>query len=164
VLRCNPTHPMSTSKATTSRRVLVVDDNEDDVLLLSITLRQAHLPWKMVGMAADGEKAIDYLKRMAEDSREPDKAIDLLLLDLKMPRRTGFDVLEWVRNNMPGRFKIVVFSSSFVASDIKRARQLGANFYHVKPISSEARKQVLQELEGILGPPVVRGSAVTTGA
>ena len=155
---------MSTSKANASRRVLVVDDNEDDVLLLSISLRQARLPWKMVGAVPDGEQAIDYLKRMAGDSRESDRAIDLLLLDLKMPRRTGFDVLEWVRGNMPGRFKIVVFSSSFVTSDIKRARQLGANFYHVKPISSEARKQVLLELEDILGPPVVRGSAVTTGA
>jgi len=154
---------MTTAKAT-SRRVLVVDDNEDDVLLLSITLRQARLPWTMVGSAPDGEQAIDYLKRMADDDGESGEAIDLLVLDLKMPRRTGFDVLDWVRNNMPGRFKIVVFSSSFVTSDIRRARQLGANFYHVKPVSSEARKQVLLELEEILGPPVVRGSAVTTAA
>jgi CheY-like chemotaxis protein len=154
---------MSTSTAT-SRRVLVVDDNEDDVLLLSITLRQAGLPWTMVGAVPDGEQAIEYLKKMAADSRESREAIDLLLLDLKMPRRNGFDVLEWVRSNMPGRFKIVVFSSSFVASDIKRARQLGANFYHVKPVSSEARKQVVLDLEQRLGKPLRRDTAVTTAA
>ena len=118
----------------------------------------------MVGAAPDGEQAIDYLKTMAGANGESSDAIDLLLLDLKMPRRTGFDVLEWVRSNMPGRFKIVVFSSSFVTADIKRARQLGANFYHVKPVSSEARKQILLELEAILGPPVRRGAMVTTAA
>jgi CheY-like chemotaxis protein len=154
---------MSTSTAT-SRRVLVVDDNEDDVLLLSITLRQAGLPWTMVGAVPDGEQAIEYLKRMAADSRESREAIDLLLLDLKMPRQNGFDVLEWVRSNMPGRFKIVVFSSSFVASDIKRAHQLGANFYHVKPVSSEARKQVIIDLEQRLGRVQRRDTAITTAA
>jgi CheY-like chemotaxis protein len=161
VLRFNATHPMSTSKAP-ARRVLVVDDNEDDVLLLALSLRQAGLPWTMVGSAPDGEQAINYLKTMAGDG-ESSEAIDLLLLDLKMPRRTGFDVLEWVRGNMPGRFQIVVFSSSFVTADIKRARQLGANFYHVKPLSSEARKQILLELEGILGPPVRRAMVTTAG-
>ena len=162
VLRFSPTHPMSTSKAPV-RRVLVVDDNEDDVLLLGLSLRQAGLPWTMVGSVPDGEQAINYLKGMAPNNGESSEAIDLLLLDLKMPRRTGFDVLEWVRGNMPGRFQIVVFSSSFVSSDIRRARQLGANFYHVKPLSSEARKQILLELEGILGPPV-RRAMVTTAA
>src|SRR5688500_1617045 len=154
---------MSSSTAT-SRRVLVVDDHEEDGLLLSITLRQTGLPWTMVGAVPDGEQAIEYLKRMVADSRESREAIDLLLLDLKMPRRNGFDVLEWVRSNMPGRFKIVVFSSSFVASDIKRARQLGANFYHVKPVSSEGRKQVVLDLEQRLGKPQRRDTAVTTAA
>lgn len=152
---------MSTTNATLPRRVLVVDDNEDDVLLLSITLRQAGLPWTMVGTAPDGEQAIDYLKQMAGPGAG--ESIDLLLLDLKMPRRNGFDVLEWVRTNMPGRFKIAVFSSSFVSKDITRARQLGANSYHVKPVSTEARRQVVLELERTLGRPV-RQNAATTAA
>jgi CheY-like chemotaxis protein len=152
---------MSNSEPATSRRVLVVDDNEDDVLLLSITLRQADLPWNVTAVP-DGEKAISYLKSVGS-SADSSTPIDLLLLDLKMPRQNGFDVLEWVRSNMPGRFKIVVFSSSFVASDIKRARQLGANFYHVKPVSSEARKQVVLDLEQRLGNPRL-ANTITTAA
>ena len=152
---------MNSSQTSTPRRVLVVDDNEDDVLLLSITLRQTELPWKIVTTVPDGEKAINYLKTHGgENTTVP---IDLLVLDLKMPRQNGFDVLEWVRSNMPGRFKIVVFSSSFMVSDIKRARQLGANFYHVKPVSPEARKQVVLDLEQRLGKPRP-ADAITTAA
>jgi CheY-like chemotaxis protein len=152
---------MSNSEPATSRRVLVVDDNEDDVLLLSITLRQAELPWHLTTIP-DGEKAISYLKTVSNGA-DSSTRIDLLLLDLKMPRQNGFDVLEWVRSNMPGRFKIVVFSSSFVPSDIKRAQQLGANFYHVKPVSSEARKQVVLDLEQRLGNPAGTNT-ITTAA
>src|SRR5687768_8064978 len=153
---------MNRSDPASSRRVLVVDDNEDDVLLLSITLRQTELPWKIVTAVPDGEQAIKYLKGVGSGA-DPSVSIDLLLLDLKMPKQNGFDVLEWVRSNMPGRFKIVVFSSSFVASDIKRARQLGANFYHVKPLSSEARKQVVMDLEQRLGKPRP-GEGITSSA
>jgi CheY-like chemotaxis protein len=142
----------------TTRTVLVVEDSEDDVLLLSLTLRQAKIPWRIASAVSNGEEAIAWLqKAYAGDERKSSDGIDLLLVDLKMPRKDGFDVLQWVRQNLPGRFKVVVFSSSLATSDVDRARELGANFYEVKPVSSEERRQVLVRLERCLSSAKGRG-------
>jgi CheY-like chemotaxis protein len=139
-------HPVKTT-----RTVLVVEDSEDDVLLLSLTLRQGKIPWKIASAVSDGEQAIAWLRKAyPRDKPNSGVRIDLLLIDLKMPRKDGFDVLRWVKEHLPGRFKVVVFSSSLARSDVARARQLGANFYEVKPVSSEERKQVLLHLEQCL--------------
>ncbi|HMJ66215.1 MAG TPA: response regulator [Candidatus Binatia bacterium] len=137
---------MPSSKA--SRTVLVVEDSEDDILLLSMTLRQANIPWRIANALPDGEQAIAWLEQ-AYLSGAPESRceIDLLLVDLKMPRKDGFDVLRWVKTRLPGRFRIVVFSSSLVLSDIARARELGADFYYIKPVSSEERLEVVRHLE-----------------
>jgi two-component system response regulator len=131
-----------------SRTVLVVEDSEDDVLLLSMALRQGNIPWKIAAAIPDGELAIEWLENAyLSGNPESQCEIDLLLLDLKMPRKDGFDVLRWVKTHLPGRFRIVVFSSSLVLSDILGARELGADFYHVKPVSSEERLEILRHLE-----------------
>jgi CheY-like chemotaxis protein len=132
------------------RSVLVVDDSEDDVLLLSMTLQQARLPWTMVAALRDGEQCIQWLKKSYLSSSRPAHGIDLLLIDLKMPRRDGFDVLQWVRRNLPRRFTMAVFSSSFAVADITRARQLGADFYFMKPVLSDDRRKILLNLERLL--------------
>jgi len=140
---------MPSSKA--SRTVLVVEDSEDDVLLLSMTLRQANIPWKIAAALPDGEQAIAWLqKAYLNDKPELRCEIGLLLVDLKMPRKDGFDVLRWIQAHLPGRFRIVVFSSSLVLSDIVRARELGADFYHAKPVSTEERLEVVRYLERCL--------------
>jgi CheY-like chemotaxis protein len=132
-----------------TRAVLVVDDSEDDVLLLSMSIQHAGIPWKIVGTVSDGEEAITWLEK-AYSGKEPMPRVDLLLIDLKMPRRDGFDVLQWVQKNLPGRFQIAVFSSSFEVSDIIRARDLGASYYHVKPVSTADRRKTLLHLECLL--------------
>jgi CheY-like chemotaxis protein len=143
--------------AKTTRTVLVVEDSEDDVLLLSLTLRQAKIPWKIAFAASNGEEAIAWLQKEYADDGGKSGGIDLLLVDLKMPRKDGFDVLQWVKEHLPRRFKVVVFSSSLAASDVDRARELGANFYEVKPVSSEERRQVLVHLECCLSSAKLRG-------
>jgi CheY-like chemotaxis protein len=132
------------------RSVLVVDDSEDDVLLLSMTVQQAQLPWVIAAVMQDGEQAIQWLQRGYSGGSRSAHKIDLLLIDLKMPRRDGFDVLQWVQKNLPGRFTTVVFSSSFAIADIMRARELGADFYFVKPVLSDDRRKILVNLERLL--------------
>jgi CheY-like chemotaxis protein len=135
---------------TPTRNVLVVDDSEDDVLLLSITLQQARVPWTIVAALPDGEQAIQWLQRSYQTNSTPLHKLDLLLIDLKMPRRDGFDVLRWVQNNLPRRFTTAVFSSSFVVADITRAREFGADFYFAKPVMSDERRKILINLERML--------------
>jgi CheY-like chemotaxis protein len=141
---------MAEHPAKPPRSVLVVDDSEDDVLLLSMTLQQAQLPWVIAGVLHDGEQAIQWLQKGYSAGSRAMHRIDLLLIDLKMPRRDGFDVLHWVQRNLQGRFTIVVFSSSFAIADIMRARELGADFYFVKPVLSDDRRKILLNLERLL--------------
>lgn len=86
----------------------------------------------MVTTLANGDEAIMYL---AGEGKFCDRAIypfpDILVLDLKMPGRTGFDLLEWVRNRKL-RLLTIVNSDSGQRSDIERALDLGANDYHKK--------------------------------
>jgi two-component system, response regulator len=133
-----------------TRSVLVVDDSEDDVLLLSITLQHARVPWTIVAALPDGDRAIQWLQRSYHTHSSPMHKLDLLLIDLKMPRRNGFDVLRWVQKNLPRRFTTAVFSSSFAVADITRAREFGADFYFAKPVMSDERKKILINLERML--------------
>ena len=145
-----------------SRSVLVVDDSEDDVLLLSMTLEHAQLPWNILAALSDGEQAINWLQRNYLVQSLPMHKVDLLLIDLKMPRRDGFDVLKWMQDNLRGHcFTTVVFSSSFVVADITRARELGADFYFTKPVLSDDRKKILVNLEHMLAStaPVTQHTA-----
>ena len=115
--------------------ILVADDDPDDVLLLRRAFRKANLPVSL-RVVTDGEAAIAYLAGDGPYADRDDHPLPaLLLLDLKMPRKSGFEVLEWIRSQ-PGlrRLRIVVLTSSRHSSDIDRAHELGANSYVVKPI------------------------------
>jgi CheY-like chemotaxis protein len=93
-----------------ARRILVVDDSEDDVELLRRAVAQTKVPWTIIAVLRDGEEAIRYLEQFANPkctSLPP----EVLLLDLKMPRASGFEVLAWIRTHMPEVMKTIVFSS-----------------------------------------------------
>ncbi len=115
-------------------RVLVAEDDEIDAFLLRRAFSRAGLevPVKFV---RDGQEAVDYLS--AETGR-PDRSSHalpgLVLLDLKMPRLDGFDVLKWLRQHPDlRRLSVVIFTSSNEPQDINLAYDLGANSYAVKP-------------------------------
>ena len=118
----------------TPRPILAAEDEESDRLILELVYQRANLPPPLV-IVRDGQEAVDYLSgtgRFADRSVYP--LPGLLLLDLKMPRMNGFDVLSWLETQP--QFKAlpaVVLSSSSDDSDIKKARQLGAREYFVKP-------------------------------
>jgi CheY-like chemotaxis protein len=114
--------------------ILLVEDDPNDVLLMRRAFRKANLT-NPLQVARDGQEAIDYLNHQgnfADATRYPPPT--LMLLDLKMPRKNGFETLEWLRQQ-PGlkRIVVVVLSSSSETADVKRAYDLGANSYLVKP-------------------------------
>jgi len=99
---------------------------------------------RLVGVAHDGDEAIAYLSGRKEfANREKFPYPDLMFLDLKMPRVTGFEVLTWLQNKARKPF-ITVFSGSEMENDLKRAFALGADSYKVKPSNSEGYMTVLR--------------------
>lgn len=114
--------------------LLVAEDNAMDAQLLERVLELCGGVFHF-SHVDDGEDAIDYLTgRNGFSDRDRFPAPDLILLDLKMPRKDGFAVLRW-RQETPAflQVPVVVFSSSNLSEDITRAYSLGANSYAVKP-------------------------------
>jgi CheY-like chemotaxis protein len=127
--------------------VLVAEDEETDVLILRLGFEKAGLPNPLIAVR-DGQEALDYLNGngpYADRSRHPLPA--LLLLDLKMPRLTGFDVLAWLATRPDFKhLPAVVLSSSSDDSDIQEALRLGARDYFVKPHSLAELVKIIRTL------------------
>ncbi len=126
------------------RTVLSVDDSTEDVILLRFACHAAKVCFGIQSVDS-GETAIAYLEGShGYADREKFPVPDLVLLDLKMPGKSGFDVLTWVRAHRSfGHMPIVVFTSSIHPEDRARALELGANQYLVKPVSYEALKRLM---------------------
>jgi CheY-like chemotaxis protein len=116
--------------------ILIAEDEESDVMIFEMAARRAGLANPLV-IVRDGEQAVAYLggqSPYADRSEHPLPA--LCVLDLKMPKMTGFDVLSWLRARPDlGKVPAVVLSSSTQDSDMAKARALGAADYHIKPTS-----------------------------
>ena len=127
--------------------ILVVDDDPNEVFLLQRAFQKASVNVPLQ-VARDGQEAIDYLKRegpFSDRDRFPEPA--LMLLDLKMPRRNGFEVLEWLRGQPDWkRLIVVVLTSSNLAADVNRAYDLGTNSYLVKPGDFERLIELVKTL------------------
>jgi PAS domain S-box-containing protein len=124
---------LSTAEGDEPLRVLLAEDNEGDVRLIDRALRQV-APGCEVHSVDNGVKALAFLRRGPEypDAPRP----DLVLLDLKLPRKTGLEVLaELKREPNLRRIPVVVMSSSRADHDIARAYELQATAYVAKPVS-----------------------------
>jgi CheY-like chemotaxis protein len=121
------------------RIVLLVEDNPDDELFARRAFAKV-CPEAQLISARDGEIAIDYLAgrgQFQDRSRYP--LPDIVLLDLKLPRKSGLEVLEWLRHESNLRdLGVVVLTSSEETRDVERARSLGVLAYYVKPVTNAA--------------------------
>ena len=128
--------------------VLLIEDNPDDAELIGYAFKKAGVANPLI-VVGDGDKAIDYLYgRSAYADREKFPLPGLFLLDLKLPRRSGFEVLEAIRANQTTRnTPVVVLTSSNQATDIERAYELGANSYLVKPIGRDSLITMVRSLD-----------------
>jgi CheY-like chemotaxis protein len=127
--------------------ILLVEDDPNDALLLQRAFRKANLA-NPIQLVSDGDAAVSYLAGQApyaDRSRHPLPV--LVLLDLKLPRRSGHEVLEWLRAQ-PGlrRLPVVVITSSKESVDVRRAYDLGANSYLVKPVGFDALIEMVKAL------------------
>src|SRR5689334_15264869 len=119
---------------TTVGAILLVEDSEDDVFLMQRALKGAGITNPLY-VVEDGQEAIEYLSGIGKYSDRDENPIPaIVFLDLKLPIKGGFDVLQWIRDNPELKsLVVVVLTSSNEPSDLKRAYGLGANSYVVKP-------------------------------
>jgi CheY-like chemotaxis protein len=124
--------------------ILLVDDSEDDRFFFGLALKKSGIRARLVSVE-DGEEAIEYLKQSGRfsDAAEFPRP-DYLFLDLKMPRRNGFEVLAWIAQQSPQTtFPIIVLSGSHEPSDMRRAQEFGATEYLVKPITEQTLRRII---------------------
>ena len=114
--------------------ILLAEDREDDILLIKKAFEQADIN-NPVQIVRDGEEALHYLAGEGRYSNRAEFPLPaLILVDLKMPKVDGFEVVRWIRcqlgfSNLP----VVVLTSSDAIRDVNRAYELGANSFLVKP-------------------------------
>ncbi|HXC99695.1 MAG TPA: response regulator [Verrucomicrobiae bacterium] len=129
--------------------MLLVDDSPEDRHLFKSSLRH-DTRLRLVAEAGDGREALDYFEgrgRFADRDKFP--LPDLLLLDLNMPRVNGFEVLAWLQKRAFNHFTVVL-TDSMRSEDIKRALDLGADLYQMKPRRDRDRLAMALALEELL--------------
>ena len=131
----------------TGDKILLVEDNRNDVLLTKRTLEKANIA-NQVDVANDGLEALEYLRGEGEFSgRDTNKHPVVILLDLKMPRMGGLEFLKTIRNSE--EFKLlpaVILTSSREEQDIIESYNLGANSYIQKPVDFNQFVKAVQKL------------------
>ena len=131
---------------TTLGRILLVEDDPRDVEL-TLTALEDHKLANEVVVARDGQQALDYLRCQGEYSARANENPAVLLLDLKLPKVDGLEVLKEIRTNE--RLKlipVVVLTSSQEEKDMVRSYTLGVNAYVVKPVDFHEFINAVKEL------------------
>lgn len=129
--------------------ILLVEDEQVDVMMIQRAFKKAQIgnPLQVVG---DGDAAVAYLAGQPPYAdREASPFPILMLLDLKLPRRSGLEVLAWLRQQPEIRkLPVIVLTSSRESADVQRAYDLGANAYLVKPVEHQALCDMMHSLKG----------------
>jgi len=135
------------------RPVLYAEDEPDDVYFMKYAWEGARVANPLVHVK-DGQAAIDYLAgEGAFADRDEHPLPCLLLLDLKLPAKSGFEVLEWIRKHPTlASLRVVIVSGSNQESDMERARGLGVLDYVVKPSNLSLLVSIVREKKGVWLP------------
>ena len=128
--------------------ILIIEDNPDDVFFMQRACKAAEFQ-NPLQVAVDGQQAIDYLAGTAPFAdREVFPLPCLVFLDLKLPRKNGHEVLQWIRSREEFVTLIVVaLTTSREPSDITEAYRRGANAYLVKPTSPTHLAEMLSSVK-----------------
>lgn len=128
-------------------QILLVEDSADDAELAMRSIKGANLVNEIIWLK-DGEEVIAYLRgEGAHVERDTSIKPKLILLDLKLPKVSGIEVLEIIKNeNELKNIPVVVMTSSKQSKDLKRCYELGVNSYVVKPISFSQFTEVIKEV------------------
>jgi CheY-like chemotaxis protein len=130
------------------RRILLAEDSANDVELTLAALSEYHLA-NQVDVVRDGAETLDYLYRRGEYAARASGNPALLMLDLKMPRVSGLEVLEQVKNDANLRaIPVVMLTSSREEGDLVRSYELGVNAYVVKPVDFGEFMGAVRQLGG----------------
>jgi CheY-like chemotaxis protein len=129
--------------------ILLAEDSEVDVLMTRRAFAKIGLI-NPLHVVSDGEEAIAYLSGVGKYANRSEYPLPvLLLLDLRMPRKNGLEVLRWIRQQPTLRaLRVIVLTTSDLFRDVNEAYQLGANSYIVKPVDLDQFVRVSQALKG----------------
>ena len=127
--------------------ILLVEDDSNDVLFIQRAFRRSKLENSMQ-VVRDGDEAVAYL---SGDGKYADRNLyplpGMILLDLKLPRRSGLEVLEWIRNQpVLKRIPVVILTSSKENADVNTAYDIGVNSYLLKPVNYNALNEMIDTL------------------
>jgi CheY-like chemotaxis protein len=128
------------------RPILLVEDNPRDLELTLEALRRCQIANDII-VVRDGAEAVDFLFRKNRFADRPERDPAVVLLDLKLPKLDGLEVLERVKNDPAHRqIPIVMLTSSREESDLVRSYQLGVNAFVVKPVEFSAFFEAIRDL------------------
>jgi len=128
------------------KRILLVEDSRKDVELTLAALEQYHLSDE-VFVARDGAEALDYLRRRGKYKSRSDETPAVVLLDLKLPKVDGLEVLrEMKADPRLKRIPVVMLTSSREEQDLVKSYELGVSAYVVKPVDFEQFDNTVKEL------------------
>jgi CheY-like chemotaxis protein len=128
------------------REILLIDDDANDIELAMLAFEQCQVA-HLVHVVTDGEDALRCLQGWSAVSELAGHFPRLVILDLKMPKTDGLEILQMIRNSP--RIKhvpVVVLTSSRMPSDLKKAYQLGCNAYVVKPVDHQSYTRTIEML------------------
>jgi CheY-like chemotaxis protein len=128
------------------KRILLVEDSPNDVELILTSFSEGGLTNEVV-VVRDGEEALDYLYKRGVFELGKDEPPVVILLDLKLPKIDGLEVLAHLKSDpMFRQIPVVVLTSSCEEPDLLRCYELSTNAYVVKPINFQEFRQVVQQL------------------
>jgi CheY-like chemotaxis protein len=128
------------------KRILLVEDSAQDVELTLAALEENQLANEVV-VVRDGQEALDYLYRRGDFKLRAGGHPAVVLLDLKLPKLSGLEVLETIKNDAALKMiPIVMLTSSREDADLHRAYELGVNAYVVKPVNFDDFAAAMKDL------------------
>jgi CheY-like chemotaxis protein len=127
-------------------KILLVEDNDDDVELTLAALAKNNLANEVV-VAHEGGEALDYLHRRGEFHARPPGNPVVVFLDLKMPKMDGLEVLRQIKSDAKlNTIPVVILTASREEADLAHSYELGANSYVVKPVDFQQFADAIRQL------------------